>query len=123
MQFAHLHKELNDLRFDEEHLVEIRRTPFWQMFKSIYQSDTTKLMRRCYKHETNIRELMLTFDHHAEKFVVMVNSRRLQENNNSKHCLVFGRKNKMGLRCLLKWMDIRIHSSGICRITIQAMQG
>ncbi|KAL8481781.1 hypothetical protein ACS0TY_028074 [Phlomoides rotata] len=70
MQFAHLHKELNDLRFDEEHLVEIRRTPFWQMFKSIYQSDTTKLMRRCYKHETNIRELMLTFDHHAEKFVV-----------------------------------------------------
>ncbi|KAL8514788.1 hypothetical protein ACS0TY_013752 [Phlomoides rotata] len=70
MQLRTCIKELNDLRFDEEHLVEIRRTPFWLMFKFIYQLDTTKLMRRCYKHETNIRELMLAFDHHAEKFVV-----------------------------------------------------
>ncbi|KAL8518012.1 hypothetical protein ACS0TY_009342 [Phlomoides rotata] len=62
--------ELNDLRFDEEHLLQIRRTPIWLMFKAIYQSDTNKLMSRYPKYENNIRELMLAFDHNVDKFVV-----------------------------------------------------
>ncbi|KAL8469339.1 hypothetical protein ACS0TY_032242 [Phlomoides rotata] len=48
----------------------IRRMPFWLMFKAIYDSDKNKLMKRCWKYEDNIREIILSFDHDVERFVV-----------------------------------------------------
>ncbi|KAL8539875.1 hypothetical protein ACS0TY_001473 [Phlomoides rotata] len=63
-------KELGDLHFSEEHLMTIRRMPFWLMFKAIYDSDKNKLMKRCWKYEDNIREIILSFNRDVERFVV-----------------------------------------------------
>ncbi|KAL8490076.1 hypothetical protein ACS0TY_025827 [Phlomoides rotata] len=48
----------------------IRRMPLWLMFKAIYDSDKNKLMKRCWKYEDNIREIILSFDRDVESFVV-----------------------------------------------------
>ncbi|KAL8501760.1 hypothetical protein ACS0TY_021035 [Phlomoides rotata] len=48
----------------------IRRMPLWLMFKAIYNSDKNKLMKRCWKYEDNIREIILSFDRDVESFVV-----------------------------------------------------
>ncbi|KAL8544187.1 hypothetical protein ACS0TY_004644 [Phlomoides rotata] len=64
-------KELNDLEFDDRHINEIRKTPFWFLFRSIYKCDQfSKLMKRTEKHEENLREIMLAFDHTINKFVI-----------------------------------------------------
>ncbi|KAL8481286.1 hypothetical protein ACS0TY_027707 [Phlomoides rotata] len=48
----------------------IRRMPLWLMFKAIYDFDKNKLMKRCWKYEDNIREIILSFDRDVESFVV-----------------------------------------------------
>ncbi|KAL8484150.1 hypothetical protein ACS0TY_026738 [Phlomoides rotata] len=63
-------KELNDLEFDDCHINEIRKTPFWFLFRAIYKCDVHKLMKRTEKHEETLREIMLAFDHNIDKFVV-----------------------------------------------------
>lgn len=64
-------KELKSLRYEDAHVREINRTPFWLLFNAIYKTaDTEKLKRRCGKFEDNIKKIILCFDDSLERFVI-----------------------------------------------------
>ncbi|KAL8516984.1 hypothetical protein ACS0TY_015286 [Phlomoides rotata] len=63
-------KDLKDLQFREYHINEIKRTPLWFMFNAIYTSETDVLMKRCSKHEDDIKQIMLCFDDVSERFMI-----------------------------------------------------
>ncbi|KAL8528271.1 hypothetical protein ACS0TY_005903 [Phlomoides rotata] len=63
-------KELMALCFNDTHLREIERTPFWLMFDAIYRMGDAQLKKRCQKNEDSIRQIMLAFDHLSESFMI-----------------------------------------------------
>ncbi|KAL8526337.1 hypothetical protein ACS0TY_015526 [Phlomoides rotata] len=63
-------KEITALRYDDEQLRELQRTPFWLFFNAIYKSDAKKLKNRVEKHEDTIRKIVLCFDKSIGRFVI-----------------------------------------------------
>ncbi|KAL8517062.1 hypothetical protein ACS0TY_015338 [Phlomoides rotata] len=62
--------EITALRYDDEQLRELQRTPFWLFFNAIYKSDPKKLKSRVEKHEDTIRKIILCFDESIGRFVI-----------------------------------------------------
>ncbi|KAL8461475.1 hypothetical protein ACS0TY_032810 [Phlomoides rotata] len=62
--------DLKDLNFKDNHLDELKRTPFWLFFDALYSFDYKALNKRCCKNENDIRQILMAYDEPCESFIV-----------------------------------------------------
>ncbi|KAL8550234.1 hypothetical protein ACS0TY_008892 [Phlomoides rotata] len=63
-------KDLNDLKFKDHHLDELKLTPFWMFFDVLYRFGYNALNKRCTKSEHDIRQILKAFDDRSATFMV-----------------------------------------------------
>ncbi|KAL6532807.1 hypothetical protein OROGR_013767 [Orobanche gracilis] len=59
-----------ELTFSAAHLKAMRRIPSWYMFEAIHKHGGERMMSRCDKSDEVIRNILLSYDHDTDQFIL-----------------------------------------------------